>query len=230
MSKIPIIKPNAVFVLIYAVIVSSLAVFFSSILYLSAILFFSSISLIIFGGFKFKKFLKVKGIIYIVIMISIFQSIFNTSGDVLVKIGEISIITTGGAFLGASVLLRMLIIISSGMIIATKKKSEIIKAMTTLKIPYELAVMSTLAARFIPMLSQEMKDSINAISLRGVRLDKISYRKRLKVYSYLLMPVISHTIKKADEISMAMENRGFRSDLIAKANNDIINTQSRREK
>ncbi len=214
MTKKPILKINADFALIYAIIISSFAVFFSHLFYLSTIFFIAFASLVIFGGFNAKKFIKIKGIIYLVIIISIFQSVFNPSGETLLTLGKISIISTGGIKLGVSVILRMLIIISSGMIISTQKTSEIIKTMTKLGIPYELTVMATLAIRFIPMLSQEMKDSLNAISLRGVRLEKISPGKRVKVYSYLLMPVISQTIRKAHDISMAMENRGFRKTFV----------------
>lgn len=210
MTEILHVKTSPVFVLLYAIFISSLAVFFSNPLYLASICLVCIISLIVSGGFKINKFLKIKGIIYLVLIISIVQSFFNPSGNIILQIGRFSLLTTGGVMLGISVMLRMIIILSSGMIIATKKSSEIIKAMRKLKIPYELAVMATLAIRFIPMLSQEMKDSINAISLKGVRLDKIPLGKKIRVYTYLLMPVISQTIVKAREISMAMDNRGFR--------------------
>jgi energy-coupling factor transport system permease protein len=50
-----------------------------------------------------------------------------------------------------------------------------------------------------------------AIQLRGLDFKKISFGKKLKVYRYLLLPIIISSILKAKDLSIVMEMRGLRA-------------------
>jgi energy-coupling factor transport system permease protein len=71
--------------------------------------------------------------------------------------------------------------------------------------------MVSVAIRFLPLLTDEIKNVVTAVQLRGIELDRIPVRQRLKVYSYLIMPVVSGAIIKSRELATTMETRAFRA-------------------
>lgn len=204
------VDPRAI--LAFALSISTVAVFLNSLVLLSLLCIISLSVSFLLDGLKWRKWRKIKGILYVVIFVSVWQSILSPSGICFFQIGSLRIVTEGGLVLGASILLRMIVILSSGMILSTCKANKMIQGMVQWKVPYEIAFMTTAAIRFLPLLMEEMKDSLTAIQLRGVVLDKIGIRKRLKVYTYLLLPVVASTLKKAEELTLSMETKGFRAN------------------
>ena len=154
---------------------------------------------------------RARKFIFLLIGIVFLQSIFSPSGQIILSLGNLSILTTGGLLKGIRVILRMLIIIISATIMAGSSPREIIQGLIQWKIPYEIAFMVSLAIRFIPILGQEAKDAFTAIQLRGIEIDKLSMTKRFKVYSYMFMPVLSGVIHRARELSTSLEARAFRA-------------------
>ena len=47
--------------------------------------------------------------------------------------------------------------------------------------------------------------------MRGVDIRKVKVGKKIKLYSYLLLPVVSDAIVKSQELAMALEARGFQA-------------------
>lgn len=154
---------------------------------------------------KFKKFIGVFiGMIFI-------QSIFQSGGESLLTIHGFSLITTVGLLQGVSILFRMLIIIVSATILGTSNSRDIVQGLYQWKIPYELAFMVSVAIRFLPLLKEEAVDIYTAIQLRGLNIKELSFKNKIKVYSYLIMPLISGVINKARELAISVEMRGFRA-------------------
>jgi energy-coupling factor transport system permease protein len=154
---------------------------------------------------------KIKRLLYIFAAIVIIQSIFIKEGAVILQLMNITLITDIGLMRGIQTVLRFLIIISSAVIMTTSNSREIIQGLVQWKLPYELAFMVSVAVRFLPLLQEEVGDMMTAIQLRGIDLKKIPLIKRLKTYSYLLMPMISSVLLKSQELSVAMEMRAFRA-------------------
>ena len=71
--------------------------------------------------------------------------------------------------------------------------------------------MVSIGLRFIPMMRDEFRDSLTAIQLRGVVIKELRLRKRFRLYSYLLLPVIAASLQNARELAMSMEMRAFRA-------------------
>ncbi len=78
------------------------------------------------------------------------------------------------------------------------------------KIPYDLAFMVCIGLRFIPILSEEIKDTFIAIQIRGINIKKLKLKKKLELVSITLMPVVIGTIDKSKKLSASIESRGFR--------------------
>lgn len=154
---------------------------------------------------------KTKGLIYLLIGMALVQSIFSKGGTSLIVIGNFNILTTEGLEKSLEFILRMMTILFSATILATSNPREIIQGFVQWGMPYEIAFMVAIGIRFLPILSEEIKDSIVAIQLRGIEFEKIPMKKRIHIYSYIFTPVILGSISKAEKLSMSMEMRGFRA-------------------
>lgn len=158
-----------------------------------------------------RSFKKIKSLIYVLVLIAIIQSIFSQGGEVLFSIRNFTILTTRGLEKGLEFIFRMMIIIFSATIITTSNSREIVQGFVQWGLPYDIAFMVALGIRFLPILSQEIKDSLTAIQLRGVDIKTIPIRERISIYSYIFTPILVGTILKAEKLSTAIEMRGFRA-------------------
>ncbi|UNC91953.1 energy-coupling factor transporter transmembrane component T family protein [Candidatus Contubernalis alkaliaceticus] len=192
-------------------VVSTLAILIREVIWLFAILATTLALLKIFGIKVMQVFPRLKRFISLFFFLLIVQSIFAPSGQPLLVIKGIQVITMGGIITGVSVILRMMIIITSAMLLITVNPTKMVLGLTRWRIPYEIAYMVLLAARFLPIFIEEMKDALVAVQLRGVPLKNIPLGEKLKVYSYILMPVVAGAILKAKKTAVAMEARAFRA-------------------
>jgi energy-coupling factor transport system permease protein len=192
-------------------LISSLAVFVKDIYLLLIVLFLSIGTTIILKTNLMGLIKKVKRFLWVFVAIVILQSIFSRDGTVILELMNIKLITDIGLNRGIQTIIRFLIIISSAVIMTTSNSREIIQGLVQWKVPYELAFMVSVAIRFLPLLQEEVNDMMIAIQLRGVDLKKIPLMKRLKTYSYLIMPMVTSVLLKSQELSVAMEMRGFRA-------------------
>jgi len=71
--------------------------------------------------------------------------------------------------------------------------------------------MVSIAIRFLPVFKEEMVDMVIAIQLRGIDFKKVKLNQKLKIYKYILVPIVINSVLKAKELSVAMEMRGFRA-------------------
>ncbi len=163
-------------------------------------------------GVDFKKHAKaLKRLFYLIVGIAMVQSIFSQAGREIITLGGFHILTSYGLEKGLAFVLRIMIIVFSASLLATSNAREIIQGFVQWGMPYELAFMVATAIRFLPIMTQEIKDSLTAIQLRGMELDKIPIKKRLHIYSYLFTPIILGSLWKAEKLSMSIEMRGFRA-------------------
>jgi energy-coupling factor transport system permease protein len=188
--------------------ISTIGIFTKNILILSLMLALSAIICIVLKA-KIKRILK--KLIWLFFMLAVVQSVFAPSGRVLFGIGGIELLTVGGLTKGIEILLRMLIIIISAGIVTTSKPEDVIQGFIEWKLPYEIVFMISIAIRFLPMLTQEFKDAITAIQLRGVELKQIPIKMKISIYTYIFTPVVVNSIVKSRDLSVAMEMRAFRA-------------------
>jgi len=193
------------------VCLSTIGVFIQHVYVLSVILILSVVCALLFGVNLIRALKATKRLWYLFFVIVVLQSIFLHQGAVLLSIKSFAILTTGGIIKGMEFLLRVSIIVVSATIITTSSYREVVQGLVQLKIPYDIAFMISVAIRFLPLLRNEIRDTLTAIQLRGVELNKIPLKRRLKVYSYIFMPVLGGAIRKAQALSMAMETRAFRA-------------------
>ena len=209
MTATKIIDPRTKLVMVLCL--SSLAVFIRDIYVLVGVLLASFFVSVILKGNLFPAFKQIKRLLLLIVIVAVAQSLFVPAGRTIVALGAIPLLTTGGLIKGAEFILRMAVIVVSATIVATSSYREIVQGLVQWKIPYEIAFMVSVAIKFLPMLTEEIKDVMLAIQLRGVELEKIPFRKRLNVYSYILTPIVVGTVIKAEKLAAAMETRAFRA-------------------
>lgn len=195
--------------LIIVLSLSTTAVFIKDVYYLGGILLISITISILFNSPLLSLINKFKRMLWLIVSLIFIQSIFIADGTSIITLGDITFLTIQGIMKGLQLVLRMLIIIISASIMATNTSREIVQGLVQWRIPYEIAFMVSIAIRFLPMLTDEIRDVVIAIQLRGIELEKIPLRKRIKIYSYVLMPIVANTMVKARKLSTAMEMRGF---------------------
>lgn len=75
---------------------------------------------------------------------------------------------------------------------------------------HELAMMMTIALRFIPTLIEEADKIMRAQMARGADFDTGGFLQRAKSLLPLLVPLFVSAFRRADELAMAMEARAYR--------------------
>ncbi len=192
-------------------LLSTLALFYNNIFFLCVILIMSVIISLLLKSDIISIFVRIRKLFTIMIAIAFVQSIFNKLGNPIIMLGKIVILTDIGLIKSVEFILRLAIIIVSASIIITSNSREIIQGLVQWKCPYEIAFMSSAAIRFLPIFKEEMTDMLIAIQLRGIDLKKVKIHEKLKIYKYILTPIVINSVLKAKELSAAMEMRGFRA-------------------
>ena len=152
-----------------------------------------------------KRFLQLMLVVFII------QCIFTRGGEVLLSLGSIALVSSQGLLAGASLVLRIIVIISAALILTTFSSRDFILGLVQWKVPYELAFMVTIAMRFLPLFRDEFINVVTAVQLRGVELKQVSWGKRIELFRCLLFPVVFSALLKAQQLAIAMESRGFRA-------------------
>lgn len=96
-------------------------------------------------------------------------------------------------------------------IVLTDAIESLLRPLAKLHFPvHELAMMMTIALRFIPTLIEETEKIMNAQKARGAQLDNGKMTERIKALVPVLVPLFISAFRRADELAMAMECRCYR--------------------
>jgi energy-coupling factor transport system permease protein len=96
-------------------------------------------------------------------------------------------------------------------IVLTDAIEQLLKPLGKLHFPvHELAMMMSIALRFIPTLIEETDKIMNAQKARGAMLDAGNLGERVKALVPVLIPLFISAFRRADELAMAMECRCYR--------------------
>lgn len=125
-----------------------------------------------------------------------------------------------GILQGANVMLHVIyLMLLSNILLATTPPQEITNAMTSLLKPLalfhvpvgEISIILSAALQFIPTLSAETDMIKKAQIARGARFESPNPIQRVYSYLPLLVPIFLSAFRRADELAMAMESRGYLS-------------------
>ncbi len=96
-------------------------------------------------------------------------------------------------------------------IVLTDAIERLLSPLARFKFPaHELAMMMTIALRFVPTLIDETDKIMNAQKARGADLDTGNLLQRVKALVPVLIPLFLSAFRRADELALAMECRCYR--------------------
>lgn len=157
--------------------------------------------------------------ILLIIIFTTVINIFTTGGTPVFNYGFLRYITYEGLKTAFLLALRLaLLIIGASLltftttpILLTDGIEKLLKPFKRLGMPaHELAMMMTIALRFIPTLLEETDKIMKAQTARGADFDSGNLIQRAKSFIPVLVPLFVSAFRRADELAIAMESRCYR--------------------
>ncbi|WFA07626.1 energy-coupling factor transporter transmembrane component T [Tissierella sp. Yu-01] len=153
-----------------------------------------------------------------IILITLTINIFMTKGEVLFYIGPLTV-TKEGLSTAVFMALRLIfLIVGTSLLTLTTSPIALTDGIEKLLSPFkkiglpahELAMMMTIALRFIPTLLEETDKIMKAQMARGADFESGNILNRAKNLVPLLVPLFINAFRRADELATAMEARCYR--------------------
>ena len=166
-------------------------------------------------SFFFKGVRPLIGLILLTVLLQIF---FTAGQTVYFSFGPL-MLTKEGIINGAYIFVRFLLIIfmSTLMTLTTMPLSltdaleSMLKPLKKIKVPvHEIALMLSIALRFVPTLMDETEKIMNAQRARGTDFGEGSLIQQMKAIVPLLVPLFISAFNRAEELATAMEARGYK--------------------
>jgi energy-coupling factor transport system permease protein len=186
------------------------------------ILYLFVISCIISSKIRVRLFLgSIKPVLFIIILTSLLHLVMTKGGTQLLIAPFFTVYEEGvrqAAFISSRFLI--LVVIASILTFTTSSLDltdaleHLLNPLKKIRIPvHELALMMSIALRFIPTLWEETEKIMNAQLARGANLDSGNIFKRLTAYIPIFVPLFLSSFRRAEELAMAMEARGYRGGM-----------------
>lgn len=169
---------------------------------------------------KIPPFFVIKGLkpIMVFIVITGLFNLFLTDGRVVWQLGFLKITYEGIRFAVFMVLRLMFLMLGTSLLTLTTSPISLTDGMESLLRPFakigvpahELAMMMSIALRFIPTLMEETDKIMKAQAARGADFENGSLLQRAKAMVPILVPLFISAFRRADELATAMECRCYR--------------------
>ena len=155
-----------------------------------------------------------------VIFLMLFTALYNIllgNGTVIAEIG-IFTITYEGIYMAFCMFLRLLfLVMGSSVLSLTTTPSRLTDGLESLLTPlkifrvpvHEIAMMMSIALRFIPILMEEADRIMKAQRARGADFDNRNLFKRLRSFLPILVPLFVSAFRRAGDLALAMEARCY---------------------
>lgn len=165
-------------------------------------------------SYVFKSIKPMRILLPIMFLLNLFMV---KSGTVLFEWRFISI-TTGGIKQALFIVLRLVILVMGASLLTltttpvslTDGLEKLLSPLKIVKFPvHELAMMMTIALRFIPTLLEEADKIMKAQLARGADLESGNIFKRAKAMIPILIPLFVNSFRRAEDLALAMESRCY---------------------
>lgn len=163
---------------------------------------------------------NLRPVVWFILLTALFHLFFSGRDDshVVWSIGAVTVTKTG-ATMALAYSARILIFVLATFILSLTTSPvaisegivSLLKPLRWLKVPvYDLGMILFIALRFIPVLADEIETIRKAQFIRGGASGR-GPRARMRQAASLVLPVFFSTLRRADELSVAIETRGYRS-------------------
>ena len=160
---------------------------------------------------------SVRGVLLLIFFTAILNLFLIKEGEVLVE-WKIFVITKNGVHTTIKLILRLVLLIcGSSLLPLTTTPVEIADGLESLMRPLalirvpvrDIAMIMSIALRFIPTLFEETNKIVAAQKARGASLDSGNIFARIKALAPVLIPLFVNSFRRADELAFAMDARCY---------------------
>ncbi|HLW00481.1 MAG TPA: energy-coupling factor transporter transmembrane component T [Ktedonobacterales bacterium] len=157
-------------------------------------------------------------LLLLLVVLADIPALLFTPGDVTVAtLGPVVISSDGAWFVVGFSTIFLLIFLASQLLALTTSPVALGEGLALLLRPLrrwripadELALMTLVAFRFLPVLVDEANQLIKAQQSRGAQFTRGSLRKRRGALLALLVPMLRGALRRAGELAIALESRGY---------------------
>jgi energy-coupling factor transport system permease protein len=170
----------------------------------------------LFSGVPFKMLIKsVKAILFLLVFTAVLNLFFYSGKTPL---WEGSFLTYEGVYFTIFLAVRLfLLVLTSSLLTLTTTPVALTDGIESLLTPlkwirfpvHELALIMSIALRFIPILTDETGRIMNAQKARGADFESGGLIKRVKALLPVLIPLLVSAFRRADELGDAMDARCY---------------------
>ncbi|MGB6177906.1 energy-coupling factor transporter transmembrane component T family protein [Carnobacterium sp.] len=200
------------------------SMFFIGIIFLAnnwqtyGLLFLFTMFVIYLSKIKLSFFINgVKPLIWLILFTVILQVLFTGGETIYFSWGPITV-SQEGVLNGVYIFCRFVLIIFMSTLLTlttmplslTDAIEFLLRPLLAIKVPvYEIALMLSIALRFVPTLMDETEKIMNAQRARGVDFGEGTVFQQMKAIVPLLIPLFVSSFNRAEELATAMEARGY---------------------
>jgi len=178
-------------------------------------------AVVVASNVPFAYMLKGLRNIIVIVLLSVFLNVFFTPGETalvefwVVKIYPEGIVVAIKIFVRIVLLITgsSLLMLTTSPISLTDAIEYLLKPLKKIGVPaHDIAMMTTITLRFIPLLLDETDRIIKAQTARGAGFDAGGLIKKARAMVPLLVPLFISAFKRAEDLAVAMEARCYRGD------------------
>ena len=160
---------------------------------------------------------SVKPLLFIVIFTFVMNLLLVHEGEIIFEVWKLRIYSDGILHAVRLALRLVLLVFGTSMLTLTTSPlsltdalERLLKPLSIVRFPaHELAMMMTIALRFIPTLLEEADKIMKAQKARGADFETGNIFQKAKALVPLLVPLFVNAFRRADELAMAMESRCY---------------------
>lgn len=177
------------------------------------------ILIMLFSGISLKVVLRgLRPLMFIIVFTAFFNLLYGSGDPVFPNVEWLSWLKTGGVRNALFMILRIVLLIlgtsyltyTTSPVMLTDAMERLFRPLKLFKLPvHELAMMMTIALRFIPTLIDETDKIINAQKARGADFETGNIFHRAKALIPILIPLLISAFRRAEELADAMECRCY---------------------
>ncbi|MEW5783734.1 MAG: energy-coupling factor transporter transmembrane protein EcfT [Bacillota bacterium] len=157
-------------------------------------------------------------ILYIILFTLVIYLFFTKGGVVLLRVGSVTI-EQAGLFEGVFIIARLIALVTASILVTltttplalTHGLEFFLAPFKLIRLPVdEIAMIMMIALRFIPTLMEESQRLMRAQMARGADFETGNIFRKARNLTPLIVPLFVSAFRRADELALAMEARGYR--------------------
>ncbi len=176
-----------------------------------------SATVVLISKIPLKYFFRGLKMIVFIVLLTVALQMFMTPGEVIWQWSFLKVTAEGirqAIFMGTRLVLLIsitsILTLTTTPIALTDGIERLLKPFQRIGVPaHELAMMMSIALRFIPTLVEETDKIMKAQAARGANFDSGNMSEKVKALVPLLVPLFLSAFQRADELAVAMEARCY---------------------